>query len=75
MTVAEQIVEKIRRLAPERQREVLHFVETLQEEEAEKLPLRSLRGLWKGYGVQVTEKDIEEARREMWGNFPKPFPS
>lgn len=31
-------------------------------------PRRSLRGLWSG--VNVSAEDIDEARREMWGNFP-----
>ena len=29
----------------------------------------SLRGVWKG--TDISEEDIEEARREMWGNFPR----
>lgn len=29
----------------------------------------SLRGLWKG--ADITEEDIDEVRREMWGNFPR----
>lgn len=32
-------------------------------------PLYSLRGIWKG--IDITEQDIGEARREMWGNFPR----
>ena len=32
-------------------------------------PRKSLRGLWRG--VDITEQDIAEARREMWGNFPR----
>lgn len=28
-----------------------------------------LRGLWRG--LDITEEDIAEARREMWGNFPR----
>lgn len=30
-------------------------------------PLKSLLGLWQGF--TITEADIDEARREMWGNF------
>jgi len=30
-------------------------------------PLRSLYGLWRGFSI--SEEDIAEARREMWGNF------
>jgi hypothetical protein len=32
-------------------------------------PRKSLRGLWRG--LDITEEDIAEARREMWGNFPR----
>jgi hypothetical protein len=31
-------------------------------------PLSSLRGLWRG--LDITDEDIEEVRREMWGRFP-----
>ncbi len=29
----------------------------------------SLRGLWQG--VDITDEDIAEARREMWASFPR----
>jgi hypothetical protein len=32
-------------------------------------PRRSLRGLWQS--LDITEDDIEAARREMWGGFPR----
>ncbi len=32
-------------------------------------PRKSLLGLWRG--LDITEEDIAEARREMWGNFPR----
>lgn len=34
-----------------------------------KQPKRSLLGLWQG--VSVSEDEIDESRREMWGNFPR----
>jgi hypothetical protein len=37
--------------------------------EGDKQPRRSLYGLWSD--VSVSEEDIAEARREMWGNFPR----
>jgi prevent-host-death family protein len=30
---------------------------------------KSLRGLWRG--LDITEQEIADARREMWGNFPR----
>ena len=71
MTLKESIVEVVENLPIERQREVLDFAEFLQQREKSsgKKPRKSLKGLWKG--VNITAEDIDEARREMWGNFPK----
>jgi hypothetical protein len=46
-------------------------LEFLQRKGAPKLPRRSLKGLWADLGIDITEADIAEARREMWGNFPR----
>ncbi|HAZ47960.1 MAG TPA: hypothetical protein DDW76_00215 [Cyanobacteria bacterium UBA11369] len=32
-------------------------------------PRKSLRGIWRG--LDITEDDINQARREMWANFPR----
>lgn len=71
MTIIETIVERVENLSVERQREVLDFAEYLQYKEKSngKKPRRSLRGMWKG--VDISAEDIDEARREMWGNFPR----
>lgn len=71
MTIEEQVLEKLRELPPEKQKEVLDFVDRLKTEKGEKKPLRSLRGLWAGMDIDMTAEDIAEARREMWGNFPR----
>ncbi|MGB2622431.1 MAG: DUF2281 domain-containing protein [Candidatus Acidiferrum sp.] len=71
MTIEQQVLEKLRDLPPEKQKEVLDFVDHLKENSAPKPPLKSLRGLWKDLNFHVTEEDIAEARREMWGNFPR----
>jgi hypothetical protein len=71
MTIEQQVVEKLRALPPEKQKEVLDFVEFLKEKNGAKKPLRSLRGLWAGLSIRITEEDIAEARREMWANFPQ----
>ncbi len=56
-----------------KQQEVLEFVESIaQEIESQpRAPRQSLRGLWDDLGLEVTAEDIDEARREMWGNFPR----
>ncbi len=54
-------------------RDKVRLIEFIAPQIAEALPvpsrksLRSLYGLWRGFSI--TEQDIAEARREMWGNF------
>jgi hypothetical protein len=71
MTIEEQVLQKLRDLPPEKQKEVLDFVDSLKEENGPKQPRRSLLGLWADLNIHITEEDIAEARREIWGNFPR----
>jgi Protein of unknown function (DUF2281) len=71
MTIEQEVLEKLRDLPPEKQKEVLDFVDSLKEGNGTNKPRPSLRGLWKDLNVHITEEDIAEARREMWGNFPR----
>jgi mRNA-degrading endonuclease RelE of RelBE toxin-antitoxin system len=71
MTIEQQVLEKLRDLPPEKQKEVLDFVDFLKEKNGQKKPLKSLRGLWKDLNIHITEEDIAEARREVWDNFPR----
>jgi hypothetical protein len=36
---------------------------------ARSVPRKSLRGLWRG--LEISAEEIDHARREMWGNFPR----
>jgi hypothetical protein len=47
-------------------------MKTLEQEleESPPKPKRSLLGLWADLGPAPSVEDIDEARREMWGNFP-----
>lgn len=71
MTIEEKVLQKLRELPEEKQREVLGFVESLKKTDGPRRPRRSLRGLWADLGIEITEEDITQARREMWGNFPR----
>ena len=71
MTIEEQVLERLRELPAEKQKEVLDFLNSLMERNGAKKPLRSLRGLWADLNVNITEEDIAEARHEMWGSFPR----
>lgn len=70
MTVEEQVLEKLRELPPQKQKQVLAFVSLLQEK-AQNGARRSLHGLWAALDVKVSEADISDARRDMWGGFPR----
>ena len=70
MSIEELVVEKLRELPLDRKKEVLDFVESLREKKGANQPLKSLYGLWADLGVEISEKDIADARREMWGTFP-----
>jgi mRNA-degrading endonuclease RelE of RelBE toxin-antitoxin system len=71
MTIEQQVLEKLRDLPPDKQKEVLDFVDFLKEKNSPKKPRRSLLGLWADLNTHITEEDIAQARREMWGNFPR----
>jgi hypothetical protein len=71
MSVEQAVLEQLRSLPPEKQREVLDFAEFLKQKSAVKRPRRSVKGLCTDLGVHITEDDITVARREMWGGFPR----
>jgi len=71
MTTVDLIVDKAKDLPPDKQQELLDFAEFLRARALPKKPLKSSAGLWKDLGVDITDEDIAEARREMWGNFPR----
>jgi hypothetical protein len=52
MTIEEMVLEKLHRLPPENQKEVLAFVESLKPDRGRKRPLRSLEGLCVDFGIQ-----------------------
>lgn len=71
MTIEQQVMQKLRELPPEKQEQVLKFVDTLGQENSSPGGFRGLEGIWADLDINITDKDIAEARREMWGNFPR----
>ena len=68
----EEALDLVKRLSPvDKARLIQGIVADLERElrAVQPAPRKSLRGLWRG--LDITEEDIAEARREMWGNFPR----
>jgi hypothetical protein len=73
MTLEQSILEAIRSLPPEKQKELLEHANRLREDVAPRKPFKSVKGLWADLSITLTDKEIEENRREMWKNFPRDF--
>lgn len=71
MSIEKSVIERLESLTPEQQGKLLDFLNSLEETTVPKAPRRSLRGLFADLGVTISGEDIEEARREMWGKFPR----
>lgn len=69
--LVEEAMSKMSSLPLDKQQQVLDFVEfILHKTEAKPaMPRKSLRGSLAHLGFDVTAEDIDEVRREMWGNF------
>ena len=71
MTIEQTVLETLRSLPAEKQKELLDFAKFLKSQSPAKRPRQSVKGRCAQLGIHITEKDIAEARREMWGNFPR----
>jgi hypothetical protein len=71
MSIEKSVMEKLESLTPEQQAKLREFLDSLEPGNGPKAPRRSLRGLFADLGLTISEEDIDEARREMWGNFPR----
>ena len=71
MSLEEAILEKVRALPDDKKKQILDIVTSMSEHEKPKPALIDPKGMWAKYGITVTERDLDEARREMWVNFPR----
>jgi len=70
MNTEKLLLENWRVLPLDKQKEVLEFIQNLKAKATSK-PLKSIKGMWANLKFEITEKEITEAKQEMWGNFPK----
>lgn len=65
MTLEQAVIENLRELPPEKQQEVLDFVQFLRQKSIPKKHRISLHGLWSDLNIEIIEADIAEVRQEM----------
>ena len=73
MSINSTILQNLQLLSPEDQKKVAEYVETL----AAAAPPRRLKdpmGMFAHHAVDMPLVVFQEARREMWANFPRDFP-
>ncbi|NEP60551.1 MAG: DUF2281 domain-containing protein [Symploca sp. SIO2G7] len=71
MSIEEAVLEKLRQLPLDKQQELLDFAEFLHQKIMIKPSLSSVKGLCADLKVDITEEEIAEVRKEIWGNFPR----
>lgn len=72
VSTEQAILEAARVLPPEKQQELLALAHRLRtQSNVPRRPRKNGRGLWADLAIDLTEADIDQARREMWKNFPR----
>jgi hypothetical protein len=71
MDIEHIVLDKFKELPLGKKQEVLDFIKFIQQKSIKRRSPCALKGLWKDLNIQITEEDIIEIRREMWGDFPK----
>jgi len=71
-----QVLRLVKQLTPGQKLRLIEAImpdlaEPLQRAEGGEKPLRSLHGLWKDFGINLSAEEIDAARRELWGNLPR----
>ena len=70
---ANTVLDLLRKLPPrERLKVIAKALPEIDQDLGEvRSPRISLLGLWKNYGPALTKEEIDQARKEMWDNFPR----
>ena len=71
MSLEQAILEAVRTLPPDKQREIYDHAARLRAEITKRPPFKSIEGLWADLGISLSAEEIEEDQREMWRNFPR----
>ena len=71
MTLEQSILDAVRALSSEQQEELLKFAGALRAREDNRAPRENGYGMLAHLGFRVSPEEIDEARREIWGDFPR----
>jgi hypothetical protein len=73
VVTADMALSLLRQLPPrERLRVIAQALPEAERDLSEPIrPLKSLRGLWKDLGFDLSAEEIDQARHEAWGNLPR----
>jgi hypothetical protein len=72
MDTQQAILDAVSTLPADKQEAVLAYAQKLNDKPStEKPPMMNVRGLWADLNINLTAEDIDEARKEMWKNFPR----
>jgi hypothetical protein len=73
MTELESIQETVRKLPPQAQRELEHFINYLQYKYRPERPeaVVALSGLWEGIDLDVSDRDVRALRRQVTNQLSK----
>jgi hypothetical protein len=73
MTIQQELLERLSTLPPSDQQELLRLARTLSQRAGAPpaKPWKSLMGAFAGSGIDITEADLDAARRDMWRDFPR----
>jgi hypothetical protein len=66
-----RLLDRIRQLPPDKREEVFAFIESVEEQVNQEKQRRCLEGALSHLNLHVNAEDIDQARREMWGEFPR----
>jgi hypothetical protein len=73
MGIDQAVLQKLRLLPPEDQEKVVELVESLAAAKPRR-PLKDPCGMFAHHAVDAPLEVFQEARRQMWAEFPREFP-
>ena len=71
MSSYQRVLDNLGRLSSEQQEQVLRLIESLAQQGHPRMCPTNPIGLWADSPNRISEEEIDAARREMWGNFPR----